>query len=117
MTEPIATPAAAGAGIMVAGLATGLPADLILPAFVGALVSLRAIEEGGPWARVMQVVASTLAAAWAAQPVTMLAGDVAPWIDRIPDEMMRYPIAFSLGWGGLSLVLPRVGKIMGGVQK
>lgn len=117
MTEPTATAAAAGAGIMVAGLATGLPSDLILPAFVGALASLRAMEEGGPWARVLQVVAGTLAAAWAAQPVTLLAGDVAPWIDRIPDEMMRYPIAFCLGWGGLSLVLPRVGKIMGGAPK
>lgn len=117
MTEPTSTAAAAGAGIMIAGLATGLPADLILPAFVGAIASLRAAEEGGPWARVLQVFVGTLLAAWTAAPVTLLAGEIMPVTSRIPDEMMRYPVAFALGWGGLSLVLPRVGKLMGGAPK
>ena len=44
---------------MVAGLATGLPADLIFPGFVGALWALRSMDEGGPWARVLQVIAGT----------------------------------------------------------
>ncbi len=116
MTEPTATAAAAGAGIMVAGLATGLPADLILPAFVGALASLRAMEEGGPWARVLQVFAGTLIAAWTAAPVSLLAGDILPAASRVPIEMLRYPVAFLLGWGGLRFVLPRFEKIMGGAK-
>lgn len=116
MTEPTATAAAAGAGIMVAGLATGIPAELILPAFVGALASLRAMDEGGPWARVMQVFAGTLLAAWTAAPVTLLAGDILPIASRVPAEMLRYPVAFSLGWGGLRFVLPRVEKLMGGTK-
>ena len=61
MTEPALTTTAghalAGTGIMVAGIATGLPADLIFPSFVGALWALKTAEQGGPWARVLQVVA------------------------------------------------------------
>ena len=62
MTEPASTTAAAATAgsIMVAGLATGLPADLIFPGFVGALWALRSMDEGGPWARVLQVIAGTL---------------------------------------------------------
>lgn len=116
MTDPTTTAAAAGAGIMVAGLATGLPADLILPAFVGAIASLRTAEEGGPWARVLQVFVGTLLAAWTAAPVTLLAGEILPAASRVPVEMLRYPVAFSLGWGGLRLVLPRVEKLMGGAK-
>lgn len=46
MTEPASTTsiAATAGGIMIAGLATGLPADLIFPGFVGALWALRTAE-------------------------------------------------------------------------
>lgn len=116
MTEPASTTtAAATAGsIMIAGLATGLPADLIFPGFVGALWALRSAEQGGPWWRVLQVVAGTLLAAWTAVPVSLAAASIAPQTAQINPDLLRYPVAFAMGWGGLSIVLARVGKIMGG---
>ncbi|MDD2991888.1 MAG: hypothetical protein PHI64_23405 [Zoogloea sp.] len=68
MPEPTTTTGAAavaGGLITVAGIATGLPSDLILPSFVGAL--------------------------WA----------------------LRFPAAFLIGWGGLTLLLRRVERWMG----
>lgn len=118
MTEPASTTtAAATAGsIMIAGLATGLPADLIFPGFVGALWALRTAEPGGPWSRVMQVVVGTLLAAWTAVPVSLAAASVVPQAAQIAPELLRYPVAFALGWGGLSFLLDRVARIMGGTR-
>lgn len=120
MTEPASTTtavAAAAGSIMVAGIATGLPADLIFPGFVGALWALRTAEQGGPLARVLQVVIGTLLAAWSAVPVSLAAAAGAPEFARVDPLLLRYPVAFLLGWGGLSIVLARVGKIMGGSQQ
>ena len=116
MTEPASTTAAAATAgsIMVAGLATGLPADLIFPGFVGALWALRSMDEGGPWARVLQVIVGTLLAAWSAVPLSMAAASVVPQAAQINPELLRYPAAFAVGWGGLSILLERVGRIMGG---
>lgn len=116
MTEPASTTsiAATAGGIMIAGLATGLPADLIFPGFVGALWALRTAEQGGPIARMVQVVVGTLLAAWTAVPVSLAAASIAPAAAQINPELLRYPVAFAMGWGGLSIVLARVGKIMGG---
>ena len=33
---------------------------------------------------------------------------------RSLEENLRYPAAFAVGWGGLSILLVRVGRIMGG---
>lgn len=73
MPEPTSTTSAAavaGGLITVAGIATGLPADLILPSFVGALWALRQAPEGGAWSRVLQVLAGTLLACWSATPLS-----------------------------------------------
>lgn len=115
MTEPASTAIAAGAsGVMVFGIATGLPADLIFPAFVGALWALRSVEEGGPWARALQVFVGTYLAAVSTQPVTLWAADIIPGVKQIPAEMMRYPVAWLIGWGGLSIALRRIGLLVGG---
>lgn len=117
MTEPTSTAIATAGGIMVAGVATGLPADLIFPGFVGAVWALRDVAEGGHWARVAQVVVGTLLAAWAAAPLALFAASVVPGAASIPAEMLRYPLAFAVGWGGLSIGLRRIGRVMGGDGK
>lgn len=120
MTEPATTTAAhalAGTGIMVAGIATGLPADLIFPSFVGALWALKTAEQGGPWARVLQVVAGTLFAAWSAAPASLGAAGVIPQVAQIDPGMLRYPLAFAIGWGGLRLGLGQFERIFGGGSK
>ena len=99
---------------MVAGIATGLPADLIFPGFVGALWALRSMEEGQPWWRVLQVIVGTLVAAWSAVPVSLAAASVVPQTAQIQPDLLRYPAAFLVGWGGLSILLVRAGRIMGG---
>lgn len=113
MTEPTTTGAAAWAGgIMIAGVATGLPADLIFPGFVGALWALRLAGEGGAVSRVLQVIAGTLLAAWSAAPLSLVAGEVLPHAAKVPHEMLRYPLAFLVGWGGLSIGLSWLGRRM-----
>lgn len=118
MTEPTTTTAAAAAAgsIMVAGVATGLPADLIFPGFVGALWALRTAEQGGPWARVLQVLIGTLLASWTAVPVSLAAASIVPEAAAISPDLLRYPVAFALGWGGLSILLDRIGRLMGGTR-
>lgn len=116
MPEPTTTTGAAavaGGLITVAGIATGLPADLILPSFVGALWALRCAPEGGAWSRVLQVLAGTLLAAWTAAPLSLVAGKIAPQAADIPTDMLRYPVAFVIGWSGLTLLLRRVERWMG----
>lgn len=126
MTEPALTSTAghalAGTGIMVAGIATGLPADLILPSFVGALWALKTAEQGGPWARVLQVVAGTLFAAWSAHPASLAAASITtasmlPDGARIDPALLRYPLAFAIGWGGLKFGLGRFERLIGGGPK
>lgn len=120
MTEPATTTttahALAGTGIVFAGIATGLPADLIFPSFVGALWALRSVDEGGNWSRVLQVVAGTLFAAWSAVPAALAAASVVPHAAQIDPALLRYPVAFAIGWGGLSIVLNRIGRLMGGTK-
>lgn len=121
MTEPALTTTAghalAGTGIMVAGIATGLPADLIFPSFVGALWALKTAEQGGPWARVLQVITGTLFAAWSAHPASLAASTVVPQAAQIDPSLLRYPLAFAIGWGGLKLGLGRVERLFGGGPK
>lgn len=119
MSEPTAVaaaatataPATAGAGIVVAGIATGLPADLLLPCFVGALWSLRGAGEGGPWARVVQVFFGTLMAAWFAEPAAAMVAGAVSGVAAIDSSLMRFPMAFALGWGGLSIVLGGLARL------
>jgi len=118
VTEPASTTTAAAAAgsIMIAGLATGLPAELIFPAFVGSLWALRTADQGGPWARAVQVLIGTLFAAWTAMPLALFAATLAPESAGVSPELLRYPVAFALGWGGLSILLDRIGRFMGGLQ-
>jgi len=51
-----------------------------------------------------------------AAPVTLLAGDILPQVNKVPDEMLRYPIAFGLGWGGLSIAMKRITSLIGGAK-
>lgn len=119
-TSTASTAASAGSSIMVAGLATGLPAELIFPAFVGALWALRSAGQGGHLARVAQVIIGTLFAAWTATPVTLVAASITasitPEVSGISVDHISYPVAFCLGWGGLNIVLDRIGRHMGGIQ-
>lgn len=120
MPEPTSTTTAAavaGGLITVAGIATGLPADLILPSFVGALWALRQAPEGGAWSRVLQVLTGTLLACWSATPLSLVAGQVMPEAASVPSQMLRYPLAFVMGWGGLSILLQKVSAAMGGNGK
>lgn len=112
MSEPTTTTAAAIGGVItVAGVATGLPADMLLPAFVGSLWALRHADEGTMLWRTLQVVVGTLAAAWCA-PV--LAG-VASSTTGAEVHVVKFPLALVLGWGGLRFLLPRAeGLLKGG---
>lgn len=112
MTEPTSTTAAAlgGSVITVAGIATGLPDDLILPAFCGALWALRGLDESGILARVSQVVAGTLIAAWSAPALSLMASASL----GVDPQFLRFPLAALIGWGGLRHLLPRVGQWMDG---
>lgn len=119
MTEPTSMTAAAAAGgvITVAGLATGVPPDLILPSFCGALWALRAVEQGGIVARGLQVVAGTLLAAWCAPALSQMAAALVPAAAGVDPALLRFPVAALVGWGGISILLPRVGRMMGGQQQ
>ncbi|TMW77979.1 hypothetical protein FG147_02475 [Thauera sp. UPWRP] len=114
MSEPTSTTAAALGGVItVAGVATGLPADMLLPGFVGALWAIRTADEGAVGWRVVQVVVGTLAAAWCA-PV--LAGMAANTMGA-ETHVVKFPLALVLGWGGLRFLLPRAeGLLKGGGQ-
>lgn len=106
MSEPSTTAAGVAGGIMLAGVATGLQADLVFPAFVGAIWSLKALDPGGGIAwRVLQVVVGTLIAAWAT-PVAaqVMNGMLPPSLSGL--DALRYPLAWAIGWGGLRLGLP-----------
>ena len=115
MSEPTTLSAAATAGLLitVAGIPTGLPSDLVFPGFVGALWALRAIETGGVFARVGQVLAGTLLAAWSAHPVAQIAGGMLPASLSIATDSLRYPAAFCVGWGGLTIGLRWIGRLLG----
>lgn len=127
MAEPASTAltGAAAAGsvisvvggiIHVAGIATGIPPELILPAFVGSLVGLRKADPGGTAARVAQVCVSTLLATWGAAVVVAMAAGLLPVVFAQLDPVVsRYPAAFGLGWGGLRLVLPWIERHFGGL--
>lgn len=93
--------AAFGSVITVAGVATGVPPDLILPSAAGAMYALLHTKEGRPWGRVVLVVVGTLFATWCAIPLTLVAADMVPLLGKIPGDVLRYPLAFLIGWGGL----------------
>lgn len=115
MSEPTTLSAAATAGLLitVAGIPTGLPSDLVFPGFIGALWALRAIEAGGVLARIGRVLAGTLLAAWSAHPLAIIAAGVLPVSVSVAPETLRYPVAFAVGWGGLSIGLHWVGRLFG----
>lgn len=115
MSEPTSiTAGSLAGGIMVAGVATGLQAELVLPAFVGALWSLKALDPGSVGWRVVQVVVGTLAATWSTPLAAQFAAQTMPVTAGITSEMLRYPVALALGWGVLRFVLPKLEKLMQG---
>ena len=104
MAEPTthATAAAAfGSAITVAGVATGIPPDLVLPSAAGAMYALLRTDEGRHWARVVQVIVGTLFATWCAIPLSLVVADMVPVLNKVPSDVLRYPLALVLGWGGL----------------
>lgn len=111
MSEPTSTTAAAVAGIItVGGVATGLPADMLLPGFVGALWALRSVEEGRLVWRVLQVVVGTLGAAWSAPVLATTAANLI----GAEVHLVKFPLALALGWGGLRYLLPRAQTLLEG---
>lgn len=127
MAEPATTTAtvtgAAAAGgvisvvggvIHVAGITTGVPLDLILPAFCGALWSLRKADPGGNLVRVAQVLIGTLIASGGAAAAVALLVLMIPGAGSVDPAPLRWPSAFLIGWGGLRLVLPWLERRLGG---
>lgn len=113
----LTTPAAAaafGSAITVAGVATGIPPDLVLPSAAGAMYAVLRTDEGRAWGRVVQVVVGTLFATWCALPLSIVAADVMPLLSKIPQDMLRYPLALVLGWGGLRALTLRGSVILKG---
>ena len=113
----LTTPAAAaafGSAITVAGVATGIPPDLVLPGAAGAMYAVLRTDEGRAWGRVVQVVVGTLFATWCALPLSIVAADVMPILGKVPQDMLRYPLALVLGWGGLRALTLRGGAILKG---
>lgn len=109
MSEPTSiTAAGVAGGIMLAGVATGLQAELVLPAFVGAIWSLKVLQSGGVAWRVLQVVVGTLIATWSAPLAAHLAVQAVPDAMGVTPDMLRFPMAWVVGWGGLRFVLPRL---------
>ena len=43
-----------------------------------------------------------------------LAGTVVPDAAQIDPSLLRYPLAFAIGWGGLALGLGRIERLIGG---
>lgn len=103
MAEPTSSAVALGSAATVTlfGIATGLPADLIAPAFVGALWSLRMYQEVGVMSRVSQVAVGTLAGAWAAIPLSTVIGGFLPAAAGVAAPAVKYIVAFGAGFGGL----------------
>lgn len=119
MTEPtsaVTAAAVSGSVITIVGLSTGLPAEMIMPAFAGALWALLSVPEGRPVVRVGQVFVGTLLAAWSAHPLAAIAVGMLPAAVTLPPDALRYPVAFCIGWGGLSIGLKWVGRMFGGSQ-
>lgn len=110
--DPSASAPAISALISVAGIATGLPADLVMPGFAGALWALRQAPQGGLTWRVIQVLVGTLVGAWFTPAALYLASSIAPESAHIPHEVLRYPLAFVLGWRGLVIVLRWSGDVL-----
>lgn len=118
MADPTApTIALAATGITVFGVATGLPPDLILPSFCGALWALRSCGQASMLTRISQVFAGTMFATWMTPVAALLVGKFLPEAAGVSPAALRFPVAVLLGWGGLSLVLPLIEKRFGGQQQ
>lgn len=96
------TTAVASTAITMAGLATGLPPELILPAFSGALWSIRGARKGGVLGRVWQVATGTLFGAWASQSAAAFVTGIWPALQTASG--IKYPTAFAVGFMGLRLL-------------
>jgi len=93
---------ATGAALTVAGLATGLPPELIIPAFIGALWSIRAARQTSVISRLWQVTTGTLFGAWSAKSAVAFATGMWPAVSAAAD--LKYPAAFAVGFFGLKLL-------------
>lgn len=121
MSEPTSVIATAGVAsvpiITIAGLNTGLPVDMILPSFVGAVWALVSVQEGRFVVRVTQVFFGTLLAAWSAQPIAGIAAGIAvrmlPSGVSISSDALSWPVAFGIGYGGLSVGLRWIRRRLG----
>lgn len=105
MADPtaVATATVSAAFLTIAGVSTGIPLDLLPPAFLGALWSLRAHPPASLWWRVAQVFGGALCGAWTAPLAAHYLHVIAPGAEAVP-QVARYPIAIALGFGGLRLL-------------
>lgn len=108
MPEPALTATAitSAAVLTVAGVSTGIPLDLIAPAFLGALWSLRVRPPAGLLTRVGQVVIGALFGAWTAPVVAHSVGGLLPGVSAGP-ELVRFPAALAIGYAGLRMLAAR----------
>ena len=110
-----AVPAAATL-ITVAGIATGLPSDLIFPGFAGSLWAIKSAQETSIFWRIVQLVVGTLLAAWITHPFLFLVNQLIPVLNPVPPEVLKYPVAFLSGWWGLTRALGWFGERAGVIK-
>lgn len=98
-------------GLIVGGVATGLPAELLGPAFAGALAGViyrPGDLSGNPRSDAavilrmcIQVVLGTLISAWSSIPLAHVIGGFIPAAAGMAPDMAKWPIAICNGFGGL----------------
>lgn len=99
--------------ITIAGIATGLPNDLIFPGFAGSLWAIKSAQETSIFWRIVQLVIGTLLAAWVTHPFLYLVNQVFPVLSVVPPDILKYPVAMVAGWGGLTKLLKWLGEHSG----
>ncbi len=103
-------PAAIASGSLVLfDVQTGLHPELLTPAVIGALGSLRYSPDADPLRKFGQVILSTALGAWGAYPVALMLVAFLPEAAGVPVMVSRYIVAFAVGYAGLALFDKRLG--------
>ena len=95
--------------LMLWGVHTGLHLDLMVPAIIGALGSLRYSESTNVWRKYIEVLVSAALGAWSAYPAALLMLAVTPEAATVPVMLSRYLVALGVGYAGLALLDKRLG--------
>ena len=113
VADPAVTPSVTltSVGIItIAGISTGIPPEVLWPALAGALASLIYWPQGSPVVSAAKVILSTLFSAWTVPVAAKLLESALPSASTIPMEVIKFPAAFGLGFGGLKLLAARVSR-------